>query len=343
MPTSSYDTSSSFTPTIATVSSSRTGVFTARITTTILLRSSTIETTREDLLNTGDGVHTSGLLSSYTATTSSSSSSDDQPPQTPIPTTSLATTTTRTVTGSTVAATTLMSPADISNANTLIMVARLDCQIHLQQQGGGGNSINSSMRDGSLSSYMISPFMDFGWVAVAWGNLALSVVGGFGVNAIVATLGASVQHHIGRRRLAAAKSSSTTSTSSVFATAFQVDALDPNPLTFPALGLAALMFWVPGSVLGAVALLMGDDDDGATTTIATTTSEYIAAVTALCSCLGIVVAWELLLVRRVLPQVMFTATSALQGNHNVSAMTRLVPPWVPWWLLPTGVWSPPSL
>jgi hypothetical protein len=182
------------------------------------------------------------------------------------------------------------------------------------------------MRDGSLSSYTISPFIGVGWLAVAWGNLGLGVVGGFGINAIVAAIGASAQR-IGRRSTASSSSSA-----SVLATTFSIDVQDANPAAFPALGLTALTLWVPGSVLGATALLIAEDS---------TTAERAAGCIALTCSMCTLAAWQVVLVRRVLPHAIFTPRSH-QTLHDGNV--RTIPAvWVPSWLRPVGSWSPPSL
>ncbi|CUG85583.1 GPI-anchored surface protein, putative, partial [Bodo saltans] len=128
----------------------------------------------------------------------------------------------RNVAGSVSVVAAVLSPVDLSNVNTIVMISHVDCATSPGNRHRGVNS----MRDGSLSSYMISPFMDFGWVAVAWGNLALSVVGGFGVNAIVATLGASAQRIARRRRGGHPSAYGTTITTSILAIAFHLDVQD---------------------------------------------------------------------------------------------------------------------
>ncbi|CUG88098.1 GPI-anchored surface protein, putative [Bodo saltans] len=239
---------------------------------------------------------------------------------------------------------TIFSPFDVSQLNTLVMISHLDCRMD-------GKLDIDSMRDGSLSSYMISPFMDFGWVAVAWGNLALSVIGGFGVSAVVTTSmllarsTTSTSTTAGRRRNASAVVGGKiriafSSLRSAFLEATTTTKFIDVAVPFPSLGLRALELWVPGTVFASVATLQKH-------TISTTsTPEIVAAVLSLTCAIGILVAWQATVMRRVVPHVTFVSRELIAGataDDVAATSTSLLPSWVPWWLLPIGLWCPPTL
>lgn len=239
---------------------------------------------------------------------------------------------------------TVFSPFDVSQLNTLVMISHLDCRMD-------GKLDIDSMRDGSLSSYMISPFMDFGWVAVAWGNLALSVVGGFGVSAVVTTSmllarSTSTSTTAGRsRRNASAVVGGKiriafSSLRSAFLEATTTTKFIDVAVPFPSLGLRALELWVPGTVFASVATLQKH------TNSATSTPEIVAAALSFICAIGILVAWQATVMRRVVPHVTFVSRELIVGaaaDDVAATSTSLLPSWVPWWLLPIGLWCPPTL
>ncbi|CUI15065.1 transmembrane protein, putative [Bodo saltans] len=211
------------------------------------------------------------------------------------------------------ALTSVLAAADISNVNTLLLMSYVDCR--------GTKSIDS-MRDGTFSSYMISPFMDVGWAAVAWGNLALGAVALL-LNVVVA---AGVMKIKDARKSTLVRNDAeltppppTTFGQALHATVFgdvRVSAAFPP---FPAIGLRVVELWTSGSVLGAFAELMtaaSGGDEGA---------RYVTGVLVMLSCVGVLVGWQMTLTHRVLPHTTFVEyqLGVLRGNTLAIPAGRL--------------------
>ncbi|CUF94338.1 transmembrane protein, putative, partial [Bodo saltans] len=145
------------------------------------------------------------------------------------------------------ALTSVLAAADISNVNTLVLMAYVDCTVN------GKKSIDS-MRDGTFSSYMISPFMDVGWAAVAWGNLALGALALL-LNAVVTAVVTIID---ARRR--SELSGDLQAPRMHIANAFYATVMgDVSASTvfppFPGISIRFVELWTSGSVLGAFAEL----------------------------------------------------------------------------------------
>ncbi|CUI15067.1 GP46-like surface antigen, putative [Bodo saltans] len=222
------------------------------------------------------------------------------------------------------ALTSVLSAADISNVNTLMLMSYVDCTVN-------GKKDIDSMRDGTFSSYMISPFMDVGWAAVAWGNLALGALALL-LNAVVTAVAAMID---ARRRseLSGDLQAPHMPITNAFYTTVMGDVRASTVFPpFPAIGIRFVELWTSGSVLGAFAELMtaSGGDEGV---------RYVTGILVMLSCVGVLVGWQMTLMHRVLPRTTFVEYQLGVLRENIEA----IPGWAPWWLLPVGSWRPPPV
>jgi hypothetical protein len=229
------------------------------------------------------------------------------------------------------ALTSLLSAADISNVNTLMLMSYVDCRV------GDDKSIDS-MRDGSFSSYMISPLMDVGWAAVAWGNLSLGLLA-LALNAVATAAAAMMDSR--RRRELDDRSDLPAPPPLSFVDALRAavcgDVRAPAAFpAFPAIGIRFVELWTSGSVLGAFAELSAA---ARASSAADNAPRYATGVLAMLSCVGVLAGWQLVLIHKVLPHTTFVDYQLQALRENPLA----VPSWAPQWLLPVGSWQPPTV
>ncbi|CUF05133.1 membrane-associated protein, putative [Bodo saltans] len=229
---------------------------------------------------------------------------------------------------------TVFSPVDVSQLNTLVMISHLDCRMD-------GKLDIDSMRDGS-------PLWTLGglpWPGGIWPLvLSVALVSVLWVTTAM-LLARSTSTTAGRRRNASAVVGSKiriafSSLRSAFLEATTTTKFIDVAIPFPSLGLRALELWVPGTVFASVATLQKH------TNSATSTPEIVAAALSFICAIGILVAWQATVMRRVVPHVTFVSRELIVGaaaDDVAATSTSLLPSWVPWWLLPIGLWCPPTL
>ncbi|CUI15070.1 GP46-like surface antigen, putative [Bodo saltans] len=365
-PTRNHNTSTiSFTPTrSSTMSSKRTTTVSAHVTLSFSKNTKSSSKTPTLSNSTTPTLHTNTLVASTTPTWSHRTPSWSRTPtrvKTPTPTTSTTPSltlswsptqnvSTATLSGSVIlveasvdafaaavndltatasALTSILSAADISNVNTLMLMSYVDCR--------GTKSIDS-MRDGTFSSYMISPFMDVGWAAVAWGNLALGALALL-LNVVVAavvTVIKDARKSTLVRNDAELTPPPTTFGQALHATVFgdvRVSAAFPP---FPAIGLRIVELWTSGSVLGAFAELTAASNASSGTELA----RYVTGVLVMLSCVSVLVGWQMTLIHKVLPHTTFVEYQLDVLCDHPLAVPRWAPPR---WLLPMGSWRPPPV